>query len=115
MNIYTICPNPFYFEILIKSFSNEDDLKQNIKYIKEILDVILSLEYIDPNNNNPLKKEITIFNTIQFFQIYFIATKNKQNISNNKSLFTSPKKYFIVSKTSMKSLGLHFPFVFNNK
>ena len=78
MNIYTICPNPFYFEILIKSFSNEDDLKQNIKYIKEILDVILSLEYIDPNNNNPLKKEITIFNTIQLFQIYFIATKNQK-------------------------------------
>ena len=78
MNIYTICPNPFYFEILIKSFSNEDDLKQNIKYIKEILDVIISLEYIDPNNNNPLKKEITIFNTIQLFQIYFIATKNEK-------------------------------------
>ena len=78
MNIYTICPNPFYFEILIKSFINEDDLKENIKYIKEILDLILNLEYIDPNNNNLLKKEITIFNTIQLFQIFFFTSKNQK-------------------------------------
>ncbi len=78
MKIYTICPNPFYFEILIKSFSNEDDLKENIKYIKEILDVILSLEFLDPNNNNLQKRDINIFNSIQLFQILFFATKSQK-------------------------------------
>ena len=77
MNIYNICPSPFYFELIIKFFQNEIDLQENIKYLKEILDMILSLEFIDPISNK-LKQQICIFNTIQLLQIFYCTSKDEK-------------------------------------
>ena len=77
MNIYNICPAPFYFEIIIKFFQNEIDLQENIVYLKEILDMILSLEFL-VQISNKLKQEICIFNTIQLLQIFYCASKDEK-------------------------------------
>ena len=73
MNIYKLCPNPFYFEILIKSFQNLDDLQENLNYIKEILDTLLDLDYTDSNEE---KQKISLFNTIQLLQIFYFISKD---------------------------------------
>ena len=76
MNIYKLCPNPFYFEILIKFFQNLDDLQNNLIYIKEILDILLdlNLEYTDSNET---KQKISLFNTIQLLQIFYYISKDR--------------------------------------
>ena len=80
MSIFNLCPNPFYFEILIKSFQDIDELKENLIYVKEILDTLLDLDYIDLINKE--KQKIILFNTIQVLHIFFLVSKDKNILSN---------------------------------
>ena len=74
-SIYNLCPNPFYFEILIQLFQNLDEFQENLYYIIEILDLLLDLNYIDSNNKE--KQKICLFNTIQLLQIFYYISKNQ--------------------------------------
>ena len=77
MSIYDSSQNPFYLEIIIKILSNLDKLEENVIYIKEILDLILELDF-NQNLNNSLKNKLIISNTIQLLQIFFCASKEQK-------------------------------------
>ena len=79
MNIFQLCPNPFYFEILIKAFQNVEELKENLIYIKEILDMLLELDYIDLINKE--KQKISLFNTIQILLIFYSISKDRNSFT----------------------------------
>ena len=75
-DIYNLCPNPFYFEILVNLFQNLNEVPENIIYIKEIFDILLNLNYIDLNKE---KQKICLFNTLQLLKLFFYISR-KQNL-----------------------------------
>ena len=90
MNIYILCPSPFYFDFIIDILKNFNENKENELYFKEIIDMILNIETMGRNNIYKMHDYIEnkyknyYFNTIHLIKIfyYFSQDPNIYNIFN---------------------------------
>ena len=109
INLFYLCPFPFYFDIIIDIFNNSNEFKKYEIYFNELIEMILYLEYNDKYEN---KNETYFYNMIEFlkiFKFFSIKYKESSNYNNNKlkvyfrHLLIKIKKYnFIYSPYLIK-------------
>ena len=91
INIFYLCPYPFYFDLIIDIFKDENNFNENQLYFNEIIEAILNIGLIHKNNEN--KYISYFFNIIELVKIFryisikIIKFKNSFNKYKLKQFF----------------------------
>ena len=110
INIFNLCPFPFYIKIIFDILKDKDNLKIEEIYLDELMETILSIESIDLNQNENIvsanKYKMQYYNAITLLKVFFYLTfepKTFNNIWRNKII-----EYFLKFRNILKKNNLIF-------
>ena len=109
MNIFNLCPHPFFLDIIIDMLNDIEKTKENQTFFKEIFEMILEIELIGGNNVykmddlNENKYSNYFFNTIILLKIFYYFSKDAKasQIFNDYEIKLNIFKFFIKLKKNL--------------
>ena len=82
INVFNLCPCPSYFNLFFEILQNEEQLKENVLYLDEILEMIINNEFLelnyDLNNLYSSKYKIKFYNIIKILKCFFYLSIYQQ-------------------------------------
>ena len=84
INLFYLCPFPFYFNLIIDLFNNSDEFEKNEIYFDELIEMILDLDYKENYKNKNGKYFYNIIEFVKIFRFFSIKYKESSKYNGNK-------------------------------
>ena len=83
INIFNLCPFPFYLNLILDIFQDQEKLKENEKYLDELMEMIINIKTLELDKSksfiNTNRYKIQYFNIIEILKIFFIISYEPKN------------------------------------